>query len=60
MKWKTNAAFVVQGRWQWHTWTHDEPNSHAAILAKARDLGATGHDFGQATHYPLSEYPLSR
>jgi hypothetical protein len=57
---KTNAAFVVNGKWTWVKWTHREPNKHAAIIGKAKELGATGWDFGQADHYPLDQYPASR
>jgi aryl-alcohol dehydrogenase-like predicted oxidoreductase len=47
---KTRAPFLVNGRWQWHTWPNHEANKHAAILDKARELGASAWDFGQADH----------
>ncbi len=47
---KTRAAFLLNGKWQWKTWTHGDGNKHAAIIAKATELGAEGWDFGQADH----------
>jgi hypothetical protein len=50
--WKTRAAFVYPGNpnWRWVTWTHHHGNRHAAIIEKAREIGATSWDFGQADH----------
>lgn len=53
---RTNAAFLVNGGWTWHTWNHSEPNKHAAIIAKAGVLGAKGYDCGNAHHEELSRY----
>lgn len=52
---RTRAAFLVRGRWQWHTWTHSHASKHAAIVEKARELGAAGWDFGNADHGFLGE-----
>jgi hypothetical protein len=59
LRYRTRAAFMLPGRrnWQWVTWTHREPNKHAAIIAKANELGATSWDFGNADHYSLADYP---
>lgn len=53
---RTRAAFLVLGAWQWVAWTHYEPNHHAAIIAKAAELSATGMDFGNADHGELSRW----
>lgn len=47
---RTRAAFLINNHWAWHTWTHAEPNKHAAIIDKSKELGATCHDFGNADH----------
>lgn len=58
---RCNAAFLVQGRWVWTKWTAaSDGNKHAMILAKARELGAKGWDFGGADYHHVSEYPVSR
>lgn len=54
----TNAPFLVKNNWQWVRWTHSEPNRHAAILDKAKELNASAWDFGQADHYETSRYPF--
>lgn len=56
---KTRAAFMLPGRrgWTWITWTHHEPSKHAAIVKKARELGATGYDVGNADHHSVRDYP---
>ncbi len=59
-RYKTRAAFSRRGKWGWVTWTHQEPNKHAAIIAKGRELGAEGWDFGNADHYSVSDYPAGR
>lgn len=49
---KVNAPFLVNGKWIWPTWIQvsgEVGNSHAAIIDKAKELGATAWDFGQAT-----------
>lgn len=51
---RTRAAFLINNRWCWHTWTHSEGNKHAAIIDKSKELGATCHDFGNADHDELS------
>jgi hypothetical protein len=56
----TLAAFYIRGRWTWVRWTNREPNSHAAIIRKANELGADAWDFGQAEHHETSRYPVSR
>jgi hypothetical protein len=56
----TLAAFQCKDKWIWVRWTHNEPNSHAAIISKAKELGAAGWDFGQAEHHETSRYPVSR
>lgn len=50
--WKTRAAFVLPNRsgWIWITWTHRHGNVHAAIIEKAKEIGAIRWDFGQADH----------
>ena len=59
MKWTTRAAFITKqgGSWSWVKWTHFDPNKHAAILAKAKELGAVAWDFGQADHFEADRYP---
>lgn len=52
---KTRAAFQIKGRWKWYTWTHEEPNKHAAIIEKAKELGAERWDYGNADHAFVSE-----
>lgn len=47
----TKAAFHIQGRWVWKTWTHNTPSVHAAINDKARELDADHWDIGNATHF---------
>lgn len=53
---RTRAAFLVLGSWQWVTWTHAEPNKHAAIIDKGGELKATAWDFGNADHDELSRW----
>lgn len=55
----TRAAFMRPGArgWSWVKWTHGHANKHAAIVEKAKEIGATLWDFGQADHFPTSEYP---
>jgi len=48
--WRTRAPFLIDGRWQWVSWTHASGSKHAAIVEKARELGASAWDFGQADH----------
>lgn len=50
VRWRTRAPFFVNHRWRWVTWTNDHGNKHAAIIEKAKELGATRWDFGQADH----------
>jgi hypothetical protein len=52
---KTRAAFQIGGRWKWVTWVHEEPNKHAAIIEKAKELGASRWDYGNADHAFVSE-----
>lgn len=52
--WKTRAPFLIGGVWAWITWTHAHGNSHAAIIEKGRELGATAWDYGQADHAEAS------
>ena len=59
-RYRTKAAFSRKGKWGWVTWTHQEPNKHAAIIAKGHELGAEGWDFGNADHYSVSDYPGGR
>lgn len=47
---KTRAAFQIKGRWKWVTWTHHHGNKHAAIIEKAKELGADRWDYGNADH----------
>jgi hypothetical protein len=51
-EWKTRAAFMVKpgAGWTWLTWSHAHGCRHAAIIEKARELGAVAWDFGQADH----------
>ena len=53
---RTRAAFLINNRWCWHTWTHSDGNKHAAIIDKSKELGATCHDFGNADHGELSRW----
>lgn len=61
-RYKTRAAFMLPGRrgWSWITWEHRDPSKHAAIIKKARELGATSWDFGNADHYSMADYPAGR
>ena len=47
---KTRAPFFLNGKWGWLRWTNTEPNKHAAIAEKAREIGAVSWDAGQADH----------
>ncbi len=49
---RTRAAFMLPGHrnWTWKTWSHRHPSKHAAIIEMAKELGATGWDFGQGDH----------
>jgi hypothetical protein len=49
-EWKTRAPFLVAGSWRWITWTHGAANKHAAMIDKAKELGAQSWDYGQADH----------
>lgn len=60
LRYKTRAAFLRRGKWGWVTWEHREPSKHAAIIAKGRELGAQGWDFGNADHYSMADYPAGR
>jgi hypothetical protein len=42
------SAFLVAGRWTWVRFSFAGGNKHAAIIAKANELGATAWDFGNA------------
>ncbi len=55
----TRAPFLLAHRWQWICWTHADANKHAAIVAKATELGATMTDTSQADHYPTRDYPFA-
>ncbi len=55
----TRAPFLVAHRWQWIRWTHADGNKHAAIHAKATELGATATDPSQADHAPTRCYPFA-
>jgi hypothetical protein len=46
---QTHAPFLVGGSWTWLTWSHDL-DLHAAIVAKAAELGAASWDASQASH----------
>jgi hypothetical protein len=61
VRWRTRAAFRLLGarNWQWHTWTHNHGNKHAAIHEKATELGAVAWDFGNADHAELSRQLLA-
>lgn len=53
--WKCRAAFILAagGAWTWITFTHegaDLGNKHAAIIGKAKELGAVAWDFSQAEY----------
>jgi hypothetical protein len=50
LTWRMHAAFSRNGgrTWFWVTWTTGEPNKHAAIIDKARELGVNAWDFGNA------------
>lgn len=47
---ETTAAFSFDAgsTWRWFTWKHANGNKHAAIIAKAAEIGANAWDFGQA------------
>jgi hypothetical protein len=47
---RTRAPLLVNHRWVWHTWANREPSKHAAMIAKAAEIGATAWDYGQADH----------
>ena len=60
---RTHAAFFVgllpgqahfgsnaTPSWKWLTWDNPEGNKHAAIILKAREIGASGYDCGNADH----------
>lgn len=46
---KIHAPFFLHGVWSWLTFTTREPNRHAAIFDKAREIGATMWDTSQAS-----------
>jgi hypothetical protein len=52
----TRAAFFIGRGWVWIKWRHSEPNKHAAILAKAEELGAQRWDYGNADHEETSRF----
>ena len=59
--WKCRAAFILTagGAWTWITFTHegrDVGNKHAAIIGKAKELGAVGWDFSQAEYAPADRF----
>lgn len=49
---RTRAAFLLPGHhaWTWLTWSNHHASKHAAIIAKATEIGAVGWDFGNADH----------
>ena len=49
-----------KSNWSWLKWDHKEPSKHAAIIDKAKEIGAVGWDFGQADHFRTDEWPPSR
>ncbi len=58
---KTKAAFMLPGKrnWTWITWTNRHANKHAAIVEKAKEIGATQSDFGQAEHHEIDRFPVT-
>ena len=60
LTWRVRAAFSRNGgrTWFWLTWTTDTANKHAAIIAKARELGATAWDYGNADHVETDRSPF--
>lgn len=48
---KVTSPFLVNGKWIWPTWIDAEcgGNSHAAIIDKAKELGAKAWAFDQGT-----------
>lgn len=59
--WKCRAAFILSagGAWTWITFTHEgaeQGNKHAAIISKAKELGAVGWDFSQAEYAPADRF----
>jgi hypothetical protein len=59
MTYTTRAAFFIVDRWRFIRWTHSESNLHAAVYAKAVELGARGYDTGNADHEETSRYSFS-
>lgn len=51
------AAFMMPGTgvWAWRTWRTSESSAHAAVHAKAAELGAVAWDWGNADHAHVSE-----
>lgn len=47
---RIRAPFHINGAWKWLTWTTEDANKHSAMIAKAREIGATSWDYGQADH----------
>ncbi len=48
---RTRAAFHIgTSGWQWVTWTHRHGSKHAAIVEKAKEIGASAWDMGNADH----------
>ncbi len=50
MRFRTRAAFLIGCKWIWLEWTNRSPNTHAAIVDKANEIGAKGYDVGNAQH----------
>lgn len=54
MQFKVKAAFSKNGgaSWFWLTWTENKSggNKHAAIIAKANEIGANSWDYGNADY----------
>ena len=50
---KTYASFQVSGVWVWYTFTSGHADKRAALIAKARELGAPFYDIYSASHREL-------
>jgi len=46
-------SFDNGATWRWVAWRHNEGNSHAAIIEKARELGANAWAYDQGHHRVL-------
>lgn len=53
---RTKAAFSTGYGWKWITWNNTHGNKHAAIVEKARELGAKGYDAGNAEHEEIGRW----